>query len=103
AVPRPRVWLPAAEAQPTRLVVGFFFFSLLTLALGRLESLRTRTRALSVNSQWLGALILVAGVVLLLALVVGQLLSFDLLIVATRPLFDLLGLVLMVLLYIIVI
>ncbi len=95
--------LPAMEAQTTPFVVGFFFFSLLTLALGRLESLRTRTRALGINSQWLGVLVVVAGVVVLLALLVGQLLSFDLLVLATRPLFDLLGLVLLVLIYIIVI
>ncbi len=95
--------LPVLEAQTTPFVVGFFFFSLLTLALGRLESLRTRTRALAINSQWLGVLVVVAGVVVLLALLVGQLLSFDLLVVATRPLFDLLGLVLLILIYIIVI
>ena len=95
--------LPVIEAQTTPFVVGFFFFSLLTLAMGRLESLRTRTRALSINSQWLGVLVVVAGVVVLLALLVGQLLSFDLLVLATRPLFDLLGLVLLVLIYIIVI
>jgi hypothetical protein len=53
--------LPALEAQTTPFVVGFFFFSLLTLALGRLESLRTRTRALAINSQWLGVLVIVAG------------------------------------------
>jgi len=95
--------LRVIEAQTTPFVVAFFFFSLLTLALGRLESLRTRTRALGINSQWLGVLVVVAGVVVLLALLVGQLLSFDLLLVATRPLFDLLGLVLLVLIYIIVI
>jgi hypothetical protein len=95
--------LPVLEAQTTPFVVGFFFFSLLALALGRLESLRTRTRALAINSQWLGVLVVVAGAVVLLALLVGQLLSFDLLVVATRPLFDLLGLVVLVLIYIIVI
>ena len=41
--------LPMMEAQTTPFVVAFFFFSLLTLALGRLESLRTRTRALAIN------------------------------------------------------
>jgi hypothetical protein len=71
--------------------------------MGRLESLRTRTRALGVNSQWLGALIIVAGLVVLLALVIGQLLSFELLTVATRPLFDLLGQVIVVLIYLVVI
>jgi hypothetical protein len=91
------------EAQTTPFVVGFFFFSLLTLALGRLDSLRTRTRALAVNSQWLGVLVVVAGLVVLFALVVAQLVSFDLLIVATRPLIDLLGQVLLILIYIIVI
>src|SRR5579859_4274993 len=95
--------LPSIEAQTTPFVVGFFFVSLLTLALGRLESLRTRTRALAVNSQWLGVLVLVAGLVVLVALVIGQLLSFDLLIVATRPIFDLLGQVLLLLIYAIVI
>src|SRR6266851_6194552 len=95
--------LRVIEAQTTPFVVAFFFFSLLTLALGRLESLRTRTRALGINSQWLGVLVVVAGVVVLLALLVGQLLSFELLITATRPLFDLLGLVLLVVIYIIVI
>jgi hypothetical protein len=95
--------LAVVEARTTPFVVGFFFFSLVTLALGRLESLRTRTRALAINSQWLSVLVLVAGVVVLVALLVGQLLSFDLLIVATRPLFDLLGLALLILIYIIVI
>jgi hypothetical protein len=95
--------LPTIEAQSTPFVVAFFFVSLLTLALGRLESLRTRTRALGVNTQWLGVLILVAGLVVLVALVIGQLLSFDLLIVATRPIFDLLGQVILLALYLIVI
>jgi hypothetical protein len=95
--------LPALEAQTTPFIVGFFFFSLLTLAMARLESLRTRTRALAVNSQWLGALIIVAGAVVLLALVVGQLLSFELLTVAARPLFDLLGQVILLLIYLVVI
>jgi hypothetical protein len=91
------------EAQTTPAVVGFFFVSLLTLALGRLESLRTRTRTLSVNSQWLGVLVLVAAAVVLVALLAGQLLSFDLLLLATRPVFDLLGQVLVLLIYAIVI
>jgi len=91
------------EAQTTPYVVAFFFISLLTLALGRLESLRTRTRTPSLNAQWLGVLIVVASVVVLLALVLGQIVSFDLLIVATRPVFDLLGRVLLVAIYIIVI
>jgi Domain of unknown function (DUF4129) len=95
--------LPTLEAETTPFVVGFFFVSLLTLALGRLESLRTRTQALAVNTQWLGVLILIAGLVVLVALVIGQLLSFDLLIVATRPLFDLLGKLLMLVVYLIVI
>jgi hypothetical protein len=95
--------LPAIEARTTFFVVAFFFVSLVTLALGRLESLRTRTRALGVNGQWLGVLFAVAGLIVLLALVVGQLLSFDLLILATRPMFDVLGWVLLVLVYIVVI
>jgi uncharacterized protein DUF4129 len=95
--------LPSVEARTTPAVVGFFFFSLLTLALGRLESLRTRTRTLSVNTQWFGVLVLIAAVVVLFALFVGQLVSFDLLLVATRPLFDLLGAVLLLLIYLIVI
>ena len=95
--------LPTLEAQTTPFVVGFFFVSLLTLALARLESLRTRSRALAVNTQWLGVLTVVAGVVVLVALVLGQLLSFDLLIVATRPLFDLLGKALLLVVYLIVI
>jgi hypothetical protein len=95
--------LPALQAQTTPLIVGFFFVSLLTLALGRLESLRTRTRALPVNTQWLGVLVAVAGMVILLALLVGQLLSFDLLFAATRPIFDVLGQVLMLVLYVLVI
>src|SRR5205823_6592469 len=95
--------LPILEVQTTPFVVGFFFTSLLTLALGRLESLRTRTRALALNSQWLGVLVLVAGLVVLVALIAGQLVSFDLLIVATRPLFDLLGQLVLLLVYAIVI
>ena len=42
---------PAVEAETTPYVVGFFFVSLLTLALGRLESLRTRTRSPTLNTQ----------------------------------------------------
>jgi len=95
--------LPAVEAGTTPYVVGYFFVSLLTLALGRLESLRTRTRGPTLNTQWLAVLIVVAGIVVLLALLLGQLLSFDVLIVATRPLFDVLGIVLLVLLYLLVI
>jgi len=95
--------LPTIEAQTTPFVVGFFCVSLLTLALGRLESLRSRTRALAVNTQWLGVLVGVVGGVVLFALVIGQLLSFDLLIVATKPLFDLLGQLLLVLVYVVVI
>jgi hypothetical protein len=95
--------LPAIEARTTFFVVAFFFVSLVTLALGRLESLRTRTRALGVNGQWLGVLFAVAGAIVLLALVVGQLVSFDLLIVATRPIFDVIGWVLLVVVYIVVI
>jgi Domain of unknown function (DUF4129) len=95
--------LPGIEAQTTPFVVGFFFISLLSLALGRLESLRTRRRALSINTQWFGVLVLVAGAVVLVALVVGQILSFDLLGVVTRPVFDVLGQVLLLALYAIVI
>jgi hypothetical protein len=99
---RPSV-LPAVEAQTTPYVIGFFFVSLLTLALARLESLRTRTRRPSLNTQWLGVLVVVAAAVVLLALLLGQVVSFDLLIVATRPLFDVLGFVLLLLVYAIVI
>jgi hypothetical protein len=99
---RPTV-LPGMEAATTPYVVAFFFTALLTLALGRLESLRTRTRAPSLNTQWLAVLIVVAAGVVLLALLLGQLVSFDVLIVATRPLFDLLGNILLLLLYAIVI
>lgn len=95
--------LSSVEAQTTPFVVGFFFFSLLTLALGRLESLRTRTRRPSVNSQWLAVLVLVAAGVVLLALLLGQIVSFDLLIVGTRPIFDVLGFVLLLIAYAIVI
>ncbi|MBV9596775.1 MAG: DUF4129 domain-containing protein [Chloroflexi bacterium] len=95
--------LPVVEARTTPFVVGFFFFSLLTLALGRLESLRTRTRRPSLNTQWLAVLVVVAAAVVLLALLFGQLVSFDLLLVATRPLFDVLGLLLLLLAYVIVI
>jgi hypothetical protein len=95
--------LPALEAQTTPFVVGFFFSSLLTLALGRLESLRTRRQALAVNTQWLGVLVLVAGLVVLVALVLGQLASFNVLILITRPLFDLLGQMLLLVIYAVVI
>ena len=99
---RPSV-LPSLEAQTTPFLVGFFFVSLLTLALGRLESLRSRTRALGLNTQWFGVLLVVAGLLVVVALMLGQLLSFDVLTSATRPLFDLLGRVLLVLVYAIVI
>src|SRR5919199_373681 len=95
--------LPSLEAQTTPFVVGFFFVSLLTLALGRLESLRSRTRALGLNTQWFGVLLVVAGLVVVAALILGQLLSFNLLTAATRPLFDLLGQLLVLLMYVIVI
>ena len=95
--------LRSLEAPTTPFVVGFFFVSLLTLSLGRLESLRTRTRRVAVNSQWFGALVAIAGVVVLAALLLGQLVSFDVLIVVSRPLFELLGQVLVLLLYAVVI
>jgi hypothetical protein len=94
---------PLLEAQATPFVVGSFFVSLLTLALARLESLRSSTRALALNSQWLGVLVAVTGLLVLAALAVAQVLSFDLLLLATRPVFDLLGRILLVLLYIVVI
>jgi hypothetical protein len=94
---------PVLEAQAAPFVVGFFFVSLLTLALGRLESLRSRTRALGLNTQWLGVLIAVAGMLVLSALVVAQILSFDVLVLATRPLFDLIGFLLLVLVLLFVI
>ena len=94
---------PTIEGQTTGYVVGFFFVSLLTLALGRLESLRTRTRTLGVNGQWLAVLIVLAGLIVLLALLLGQLVSFDLLLVVTRPLFDVLGGLLLILAYIVII
>jgi len=99
---RPSI-LPTLEGTTTPYVVGFFFLSLLTLALGRLESLRTRYRRPHLNTQWLAVLIVVAGAVVLLALLLAQLVSFDVLLVATRPLFDLLGTVLLLLIYAIVI
>src|SRR5262249_9699396 len=74
-----------------------------TLAIGRLESLRTRTRSLGLNSQWLSVLIAVAGLLVLLALGVAQIFSFDLLLAAVAPIFGLLGQVLVLLLYLIVI
>jgi hypothetical protein len=93
--------LQTLEGVTTPSVVGFFFLSLLTLGLGRLESLRTRTRAPSLNTQWLTVLTLIAAGVVLLALLLAQLVSFDLLIVVTRPLFDLLGRAVLLLLYVI--
>jgi len=95
--------LRSLEGPTTPFVVGFFFVSLVTLSLGRLESLRTRTRRVGVNSQWFGALVAIAGVVVLAALLLGQLVSFDVLIVVSRPLFELLGQVLVLLLYAVVI
>ncbi|HEY2596279.1 MAG TPA: DUF4129 domain-containing protein [Chloroflexota bacterium] len=95
--------VPNVEAETLPFVVGFFFFSLLTLALGRLESLRTRTRRPSLNTQWLAVLVVVAVGVVLLALVLGQIVSFDLLIVASRPLLNVLGFVLLILAYAVVI
>jgi hypothetical protein len=89
------------EAQTTPFVVGFFFVGLITLALGRLESLRSRTRALAFNTQWLGILVGAAGGLVLIALIIGQLVSFDLLILASRPLFDLLGQALLLVLYVV--
>jgi Domain of unknown function (DUF4129) len=95
--------LPTMEGTTTPYVVGFFFVSLLTLALGRLESLRTRYRRPNLNTQWLAVLVVVAGSVVLLALLLGQLVSFDVMLSATRPLFDLLGTILLLLIYAIVI
>lgn len=95
--------LQTLEGATTPLVVGFFWISLLTLGLGRLESLRTRTRAPSLNTQWLTVLTLIAAVVVLLALLLAQLVSFDLLLVATRPLFDVLGRIFLLLAYVVVI
>jgi hypothetical protein len=98
-----RTPLASLEAETTPYVVGFFFVSLLTLALARLESLRTRTRALGVNGQWLSVLVSAAGLIVLVALLIAQIMSFDVLIVATRPLFDLLGLIILAVLYVVLI
>ncbi len=95
--------LTALQADTTIYVVGFFFVSLLSLALGRLESLSTRTRSIGINSQWLSVLILLSAAVVLVALALGQIVSFDLLVIATRPFFDVLGRVLLVLVYLLVI
>jgi hypothetical protein len=91
------------QAVVAPFVVGYFFSSLLTLALARLESLRSHTRTLAINTQWLGVLIGVAGLLVLAALAVAQVVSFDLLVVATRPLFDLLGRIVILLIYALVI
>ncbi|HEV7662370.1 MAG TPA: DUF4129 domain-containing protein [Chloroflexota bacterium] len=99
---RPSQLVPL-EAATTFYVVAFFFVSLTSLALGRLESLRSRTRALAVDSQWLAVLLGVAGAVVLVALLLAQLVSFDLLLIVTRPLFELLGQAIVVLLYVLVI
>jgi hypothetical protein len=93
---------PVIEAATTPYLVGFFFVSLLTLALGRLESLRTRSRALALNSQWLGVLVVVSALVICLALLLGQLLSFNLLLIAAQPVFALLGQVVVAVLYLVV-
>lgn len=95
--------LPSLEADTTPFVVGFFFVSLVTLAIARLESLRTRTRALALNGQWLATLIAVAAAVVLVALIISQLLSFDQLRETLQPVFDLLGTVVVLLIYAIVI
>jgi hypothetical protein len=94
---------PLLEARATPFVVGSFFVGLLTMAIARLESLRTRTNALALNTQWLGVLIAVAGLLILASLAVAQLLSFDLLLSASRPLFDLLGRLVLLLLYVIIV
>jgi hypothetical protein len=93
----------ALQADTTLLVVGFFFVSLLTLALGRLESLSTRTRSVGINSQWLTVLVLISAAIVIAALALGQLISFDLLVTAMRPVFEVLGRLLLVLAYLIVI
>ena len=67
-----------------------------------LARLRTRTRRPTFNTQWLAVLVVVAAAVVLLALLLGQLVSFDLLVLATRPLFDALGFILLLAAYAIV-
>jgi hypothetical protein len=91
------------EAEAAPFVVAFFFISLLTLALARLESMRSSARQLGVNTQWLGVLIAVSGLLVLTALVIAQVLSFDLVVAATRPIFDFIGLVLLIVLLITII
>jgi hypothetical protein len=93
--------LTSIKAQTTPFVVGFFFVGLITLALGRLESLRSRTRVLALKTEWLGILVGVAGGVVLVALIIGQLVSFDLLSLASRPLVELLGQALLLVLYVV--
>ena len=95
--------LPSLESTTTPFVVGFFFVALLTLALARLESLRTRTRALAVNGQWLAWLAAVAALTILIALFIAQLVSFDTLREIVQPFFDLLGLVVVLAIYVVVI
>jgi hypothetical protein len=103
AITTPASVRPALEAEVAPFVVGFFFVGLLTLALGRLESLRSKTRGLALNTQWLGVLIAVAGLLVLAALVVAQVLSFDLLVAATRPIFNAIGFILLLLILVLVI
>ena len=95
--------LPAIEAETLPYAIGFFCTSLLTLALARLESLRSRTRALALNTQWLGVLVAVVAGLIVVALLIAQVVSFNSLVLALQPLFQLLGLVVIIAIYIIVI
>lgn len=70
--------------------VGFFFVSLVTLALARLGEVRAQARsagkALDVNPQWLAVLFGITTAILLLVVALAGLLSFDLIAAVLGPL-----------------
>lgn len=93
--------VPPASADPfqARLggyVVGYFFASLTSLSLARLEAVRERSRsrergAVAFSRHWLAVMLSVVLAVLLGALSLAQLLSFDLITTGAAPALRLLG------------
>ncbi|MCL4466538.1 MAG: DUF4129 domain-containing protein [Chloroflexi bacterium] len=91
-VPAAYAWLQQRTAV---YFVGFFFLSLVLLALTRLNEVRAQARTagktLGVSPQWLAVLLATTTIILLLVVALAGLLSFDLIAAVAGPLLSPLG------------
>ncbi|MGQ9676076.1 MAG: DUF4129 domain-containing protein [Chloroflexota bacterium] len=93
------------QAQAAACVIGFFLASLISLSLARLEDIRGQSQGgekmLAFNRQWLVVVLGLVATMLVLALGLGQALSFDLIGTVAGPLLRLLESIATVLIYVI--